>query len=174
MTTTPVSGADFFTPHGPETRTGPVLYPLCTIAPDTGFGLPTGPEYMRNESHMLLDASMYDMPSGAESAVEAVWPQFAVSWRDVSESFCALVRENGPKKLRVHLYDFEEEPRQITADLWELAPGTYEAQLRDESGASAWQQDFTVPPRATPRSPTQLQFPLPARQLMVLEITPRP
>jgi len=116
---------------------------------------------------------------GGPGPIEAVWPQFAVTWRDVGQNFCALVRENSSTGLQVHLYDFDQQSRRISALLWELEPGRYQATLGrdvDRDGridAVQWCDTFRVPPRhGAQRQPTELRFSLPTRSRALLEVRP--
>ena len=115
---------------------------------------------------------------GGPGPVEAVWPQFAVTWRDVGQDFCALVRENGPRRLRVDLYDFGQQPQGVTACLWGLEPGAYQAVLRADSGrqgqprAIHWQSTLQIAPQGERRRPFVLRLPLPPRTLATLEVYP--
>ena len=116
---------------------------------------------------------------GGPAPVEAVWPQLAVTWNDVGEDFCALVRRNSSSELQVHLYCFDPEPRAITANLWELAPGTYQATVGpdpDQDGRANdpnWRKTFAVEARRNPRGPTSVRFTLPARTLTVITVSPQ-
>jgi hypothetical protein len=115
---------------------------------------------------------------GGPAPVEAVWPQLAVTWKGAGENFCALVRCNSSRNLRVQLYSFDDASREITANLWELAPGAYEATVgpdQDQDGrpdASAWRAGFQAASPAKLRTPTPLRFALPARTLTALEVRP--
>jgi hypothetical protein len=113
---------------------------------------------------------------GGPAPVEAVWPQLAVTWKDVGENFCALVQHNNPRGLEAQLYCFDETSRSITANLWELAPGDYEAVLRPDreqetqAETQTWRTRFTAAPRTQLRSPAQVRFKLPARTLVTIEV----
>lgn len=108
---------------------------------------------------------------GGPGTIEANWPQFAVTWQDTGENFCALVQQNDSRGLVTHLYCFDDQPRSVTANLWELEPGSYKATAADESGEKVWQQiDLDVPPRGETRTPTRLEFSLPPQKLTVLTI----
>ena len=116
---------------------------------------------------------------GGPGPVEAVWPRLAVSWSGVGENFCALVRQNSPDSLSASLYCFDRSPRTITAHLWELMPGTYEAVWGPEgSGSERSKADtpphvFQVEARKGLRHATLLRFELPAQTLTALEIRRR-
>lgn len=113
---------------------------------------------------------------GGPGTIEANWPQFAVTWQDTGENFCALVRQNDSRNLLVHLYCFDEEPRSVSANLWEFEPGTYDADVSVAIDADASQTSrsqllrLEIPQRANPRVPAKLEFSLPARKLTVLTI----
>ncbi len=113
---------------------------------------------------------------GGPGTIEANWPQFAVTWQNTGENFCALVRQNDAHGLLVHLYSFDEEPRLVSANLWELDPGTYEADVAVATDAAASQTarsqllHLEIPQRPNPRVPAKLEFSLPARKLTVLTI----
>jgi len=122
---------------------------------------------------------------GGPAPVEAVWPRIDVTWKDSGENFCALVRRGSSRDLAVHLYCFDPSPagggngRTITANLWELEPGTYEARVgpdRNQDGKideATWRTAIKVVPQKGLRSPTPVQFPLPARTLSMLRVRPR-
>ena len=116
---------------------------------------------------------------GGPAPVEAVWPRFGVTWKGTGENFCALVRQSDSRGLKVHLYSFDASPRAITANLWELAPGTYQAAAgpdADQNGrpdSMPWSKTFAVGSRGNQRKPTPVQFALPARTLTVFAIRPR-
>lgn len=108
---------------------------------------------------------------GGPGTIEANWPQFAVTWQNTGENFCALVRKNDSRSVVVHLYSFNEQPRSIRANLWELEPGSYEATVADAAGENVWQKtNLDVPPRGETRAPAGLEFSLPPRRLTVLTI----
>ncbi|MAG92409.1 MAG: hypothetical protein CMJ48_01475 [Planctomycetaceae bacterium] len=115
---------------------------------------------------------------GGPAPVEAVWPQFAVTWKNVGTNFCALVRHNDSERLLVELYSFDEQPRIVTADLWELAAGDYKAalgtRLTEDSHVTepTWSRSLDVA-GSEGRRPTSLHFTLPARKRTILEIRPR-
>ncbi|MFV2069263.1 MAG: hypothetical protein ACC645_20040, partial [Pirellulales bacterium] len=116
---------------------------------------------------------------GGPAPVEAVWPRFAVTWKETGENFCALVRQSDSRGLKVHLYSFDASPKTITANLWELAPGTYEAATGPDTGPNGRRDSatrrttFEVARRGNQRKPTPVQLVLPARTLTVLAIQPR-
>ena len=113
---------------------------------------------------------------GGPAPVESVWPQLAVTWSDTGENFCALVRRNSPRELLAHLYSFDETDRTITANLWELAPGSCQAAVgpdADQDGQidrDSRRTDFVVPGPSKLWKPAPLRFTLPARTLTLLEI----
>jgi len=113
---------------------------------------------------------------GGPGPIEAVWPQLAVSWQGVGNNFCALVREHGPQRLTVHLYNFDPEPRRITALLWELAPGRYEATIGPDADGDAepnsitWRAAINAPQPGQRRQPIALELELPGRTLIVLRV----
>ena len=86
------------------------------------------------------------------------------------------MRENSPHGLLVHLYCFDEADRSLSANLWELAPGNYEALLGPDSDQDGkldrelWRTGFEVAASSGLRKPVPLPFKLPARTLAVLEI----
>ena len=116
---------------------------------------------------------------GGPAPVEAVWPQFAVSWENVGTNFCALVRHNDSERLLVEMYNFDEQLRSVTANLWELAPGDYEAaigmRLTQDSHVNepTWSKGLDIAARQDRRRPTTLQFTLPPRKRTILEIRRR-
>ena len=116
---------------------------------------------------------------GGPAPVEAVWPQFAVTWKGVGANFCALVRRNESQSLLVEMYNFDEQPRPVAANLWELAPGNYEAALGTQLTQDrhvdepTWSRSLDIAARKEHRRPTPLQFTLPPRELTILEIRPR-
>jgi hypothetical protein len=116
---------------------------------------------------------------GGPAPVEAVWPQFAVSWENVGTNFCALVRHNDSERLLVEMYSFDEQLRPVTANLWELAPGNYEAALGSQLTQNShvneptWSKSLNIASRQDRRRPTTLQFTLPPRKRTILEIRRR-
>jgi hypothetical protein len=76
----------------------------------------------------------------------------------------------------VHLYCFDEADRSLAANLWELAPGNYEALLGPDSeqdgklDREVWRTSFEVPASSAPRKPMPLSFNLPGQTLAVLKI----
>jgi len=113
---------------------------------------------------------------GGPAPVEAVWPKFDITWKDVGENFCALVRHGDACGLRVQMYSFDQPPRTVTANLWELAPGKYEAVIGPDSDKDGradnvtWCHTFAVAEHRHPRKPVPVRFTLPARTLTVLDI----
>lgn len=117
---------------------------------------------------------------GGPGTIEANWPQFAVTWQNTGENFCALVRQNDSRNLLVHLYCFDEKPRRVSANLWELEPGTYDVDVAVATGDSSppiaqnQRLRLEVPPRVDTRAAAKLEFSLPARKLTVLTIRRQP
>lgn len=56
---------------------------------------------------------------------DADFPTFAVTYDTPTTDFAALVVENTPRRLRVWLYSFWDEPTPITLHVWQLRPGEY-------------------------------------------------
>ena len=116
---------------------------------------------------------------GGPATIEAVWPRFDVTWKQTGENFCALVREGGSGGFRAQLYCFDEMPRAVTGDFWELAPGTYEVATGPDADRDGrpdvvdWNGTLEVQARRSPRRPVSLTFTLPARRLMAVEIQRR-
>lgn len=64
--------------------------------------------------------------TGAISGLrDAATPTFAVTYETDSTDFAALVTESTPKRLRVWLYSFADQPAKIGLKLWQLVPGSY-------------------------------------------------
>lgn len=125
------------------------------------------------------ESALCQMYLGGPAPVEAVWPRIAVTWKDVGEDFAALVRRFDARSLEVHVYNFDDSPRTITANLWELAPGAYEAVVapvpdnEERTAEPIWRQAFDVPPQAGMRKPTPVRFRLPPRTLTCLTVRPK-
>lgn len=56
---------------------------------------------------------------------DAATPTFAVTYDTPNNEFAALVTEATPKRLRVRLYSFHNEPVRMALKVWQLLPGVY-------------------------------------------------
>lgn len=56
---------------------------------------------------------------------DAATPTFAVTYDTAGADFAAVVTESTPRRVRVWLYSFNEDPVDIGLRFWQLAPGEY-------------------------------------------------
>ncbi|MFO1441556.1 MAG: hypothetical protein U1F81_24780 [Verrucomicrobiaceae bacterium] len=70
---------------------------------------------------------LYRMVTGDKNAPR--FPQMAVRWLTPPKDIAALVTEASTTKFAAELFHFGKEPREMTAELRQLKPGTYHATL---------------------------------------------
>src|SRR5262249_26492937 len=102
-----------------------------------------------------------------------------VSWEGIDANVAALVLEANPKKLRVAVYNFDDQPRRVRMRVWELAPGKY--QLREGEDSDG---DDQIDGKARTRElslerSTPLELELPSQRIHLVELSqqearPRP
>lgn len=63
------------------------------------------------------------------------YPDFAVSYEGLDDTFAAMVLENTPSHLKILLYSFEEKPKKGKIITWALERGLYEVTRQPEEGA---------------------------------------
>ena len=95
----------------------------------------------------LLYASVTGDPGGA-----GYFPMNAVKWLTEPRGLAALVTESATDRFRAQLFHFGDRPRNMGANLFLLAPGTYVATLGGKERAleiagPQTRIDFTVPPK---------------------------
>ncbi|HWL53615.1 MAG TPA: LamG-like jellyroll fold domain-containing protein [Chthoniobacteraceae bacterium] len=62
------------------------------------------------------------------------YPDFAVSYEGLDDTFAAMVQENTPASLKVLLYSFETKPKEGKIITWALERGLYEVTQQPEEG----------------------------------------
>jgi len=62
------------------------------------------------------------------------YPDFAVSYEELDDTFAAMVQENTPASLKVLLYSFEAQPKKGRIVTWALERGLYEVTQQPEEG----------------------------------------
>lgn len=76
--------------------------------------------------HLPAVPEIWGAYTGAISTtVDAEFPTMGVTYETPDTNFAALVTENSNTRLRVRLYSFWDEPKEITLKLWRLTPGDY-------------------------------------------------
>ncbi len=93
-----------------------------------------------------------------------IYPAHAVSWELTAGEVAALVTEARHDSLRVRLFNTGARARSVTARVWQLENGRYEAVLKDEAGAVLSARTLPLK-RFVP-----LDVDLPSRRTVLLEI----
>lgn len=97
-------------------------------------------------------------------------PPLAVSWENIDDQVAAFVLDASPGRLRVAIYNFQEQPRPVAMRVWELAPGEYRLRQgidTDGDFASDRQHSERV---ALLRRAAKLPLMLPPRQVQIVEL----
>lgn len=90
----------------------------------------------------------------------AYWPNFSVTWKNTGPDVAIFVTRTDPDHVTVKLYNTDPQPRDVTAHLWRMTPGSYTATL---TGAEP--QTFNYAQRGDSVTVT-----LPAQREVVLDI----
>jgi len=95
------------------------------------------------------------------------FPLNAVRWLTPPRDIAALVTETGPDRFTAELFHFGDQPREMAAELYLLAPGHYRLQLVDQGpvGGGVDPILFSV----TGPKP-RISFVLPAKRLSILQV----
>ncbi len=122
------------------------------------------------------ESALATMYLGGPAPIESIWPRVAVTWQGGGEDFCALVAPPSDTRFAARLYSFDEQPRQLTARLWELEPGAYEVTVGPDADGDgqpdtiAWRGSLEAPDRVGLRRPADLKFTLPPRTLTAVVV----
>jgi len=117
---------------------------------------------------LYTDRVYYPLPAeyrqflfGGEAPRGDRYPTFAVTWPETSAEFARAVLDSSDTSLRLRLYGFDPDPKQIPVRLWRLKQGKYSWKAGANSGT------FTVA-----RKPHDLLLPLRSNQELTVEIGP--
>ncbi|WP_050031363.1 hypothetical protein [Verrucomicrobium sp. BvORR034] len=112
---------------------------------------------------------LYRMVTGDKNAPR--FPQMAVRWLTPPQDIAALVTEASATRFTAELFHFGKEPRELSAELRQLRPGSYKASLT-VGGKPVKLADDRV--KVEKGHFSKLPFTLPAQALTVLTIQPTP
>lgn len=73
---------------------------------------------------------------------EGLSPYHAVTWPDGGPDFTALVTDTGPDRLSAIIYSYDNQPRTVTARVWQLDAGTY--RVSSSARGQAAQRDIDI------------------------------
>lgn len=94
------------------------------------------------------------------------YPALAVSWKRTGKDVAVLVNGSSRQSLKVSLFNFTPQEKEVGMKLWQLEAGNYEMRLKDQaSGRLLYRQSLNVRERAQ-----EVPLRLPGQQSCVLEI----
>jgi hypothetical protein len=105
----------------------------------------------------------------SRSAITMI-PPIAVSWSGFEDRVAALVLEAGSKRLRVAVYNFDEQPRSVEMRVWRLAAGRYRLQTGIDGD-----HDDTIDGQAAVRDmdlqrSSSIDLELPPQKVLIVEL----
>ncbi len=112
---------------------------------------------------------LYRMVTGDKNAPR--FPQMAVRWLTPPKDIAALVSEAGTTRFAAELFHFGKEPRELSAELRQLKPGSYRASLAVAGKPMKLANDVVAIAKGRF---TRFPFTLPPQQLAVLSLEPMP
>ena len=114
---------------------------------------------------------IHGMYTGAVPASNLPFTLGAVTWENTGTDFAALVRANSPKGMRINVYSFYAEDRNIGIRFWDIERGEYTVRIghdTNEDGfidGSADEMKFVMDKRGD-----ELRFTLPPETLLAIEV----
>lgn len=114
----------------------------------------------------------YVFLGGNAGATKAGYPHLAVSYEGGGTDFSALVLANDATHVKLLIYNFADQERSVKVRFWELDPGTYEVTMgRDLNQDDVMDQEtFRASPNPVLYRHQGVDFPLPAKQLQVINV----
>jgi len=112
------------------------------------------------------------MALGYYPGVRNGYPQLVCSWEGTGYETGILIVKDGPKELRVLLYNFRDKPSDIVLRTWQLLPGRYALRLGPDANSDRRMDsvDAAREVEIKERRFGPVPFRLPAQRLMVLEL----
>lgn len=110
---------------------------------------------------------LYRMVTGDKNAPR--FPQMAVRWLTPPQDIAALVTEAGTTRFAAELFHFGKEPREMSAELRQLKPGSYKASLIVDGKTVKLPGNLV---KIEPGHFTRLPFSLPPQTLAELRLEP--
>ena len=169
---------------GGSRETSHLDYQLNKIDESVGVNFPLLTSEVISTDRVLVNGSsvLFSMATGGYSSRS--WPSYHVTWNRTGGKHAALVKEMTSRQLLIQIYSFADEPLEVDAHFWRLAPGHYDWTMMpevDEGSVEAAHGEFiyrergqpltlTVPPGQTHELRLKQTKPLPLRPLHLPDI----